>query len=578
MPIAPDVENLRGSETAAPIYEGLLAQVQVLEAREGGLIEALVPTELIDHEEVPVDNVHVQEIVASMQKESRTRGGTGQHTPTFIGEVAGLPKFLIIDGFHRDSAVVQLDLPTVRSTIRLNSTMEDIIDLRIEAANMHASVGFARSVEWIEDAWRRTEWAKRGISALQAFGLTKSVRMGPLLGLSDDEVVSIQLWAVKKCEQWRMPHTTVYNHLNTAAQAAPELISRTRLRGSSDEGSVTITPGQLAIISSHLVADYDRQLLAVNIVGGLGLRGGVVKTIVEKIKGARTLEEAKEIAETTDWKGLSEATRSPARKTIARKSPPVAPAESLKTRTVYVRDSEALRPLARRHVLSELELAQASLQSLVFSGVYVAPVASAHEAPGLLVQVDGDHEISARMGMANTGLNVEQFRRTTQGAGTRMMDMLQRKYGLLNPDIRPVVEKLARDRVVADMQKGDLRFISIGDRAITHQDLLYRSLEHEVIRRTKGIPGPSAMWGDAERVTMPFEDLIQAVPALDPKTLRAIVTHGLRHISFRTTATLLDRPHEQVRMLLQKGIERVAGLAAPSEEAASDEAKQELAS
>jgi RNA polymerase sigma factor (sigma-70 family) len=245
----------------------LMSQIDQILERDGGIVEAYVPIDLIDQEEVAVDQEHVVELAESIKQESSRGGGTrGQLTPVLLGQVPGRDKFVIIDGFHRVPAVKLAGNEIVYATVKTNCSVEDVIDLRIVAAKSHKKVKFSRIVEWVEEAWEETPWSGN-VDVSSAFVMTflgkysKNAGTGRGRngnGLTKEDVVEIQEWVRTKCTQWDVGAVRVGQYLRTARTADPELVKAARERTSGSKLEV-VTPMHLSHIARNLPHDYTLQ-------------------------------------------------------------------------------------------------------------------------------------------------------------------------------------------------------------------------------------------------------------------------------------------------------------------------------
>ena len=174
------------------VTTSIRSEIDVRSEREGGLVEAMVPVELIDQTEVPVDDGHVQDLVVSMLTEEAKGTMNGQLTPVLLAQVIGKERLSIIDGFHRSAATERRGSPTVYGTIMPPMSEDEVMDLRILTATSHKSVSFARMYEWVSNSWTKTPWAER-VTAAQAFNLASNKKMnGRYIGVSPEEVVAIR--------------------------------------------------------------------------------------------------------------------------------------------------------------------------------------------------------------------------------------------------------------------------------------------------------------------------------------------------------------------------------------------------
>src|ERR1700677_4418089 len=90
--------DLVGGEPALSVPSPLEdPRIRIVAKREGGLVEAYVPIDLIYMEDVPVDQSHAADLAASMRNKATKDGGTGQKSPSLIAEVPGVEHFFITD-------------------------------------------------------------------------------------------------------------------------------------------------------------------------------------------------------------------------------------------------------------------------------------------------------------------------------------------------------------------------------------------------------------------------------------------------------------------------------------------------
>ena len=109
--------KLDGPEMGMQPFGALINQVQILNERDGGLLEAYVPIDLINQEDVAVDQAHVLELAESIRQQSKTHEITGQLSPILLGLLPDHDKFVILDGFHRVPAVKLAGSEIVYATI-----------------------------------------------------------------------------------------------------------------------------------------------------------------------------------------------------------------------------------------------------------------------------------------------------------------------------------------------------------------------------------------------------------------------------------------------------------------------------
>jgi hypothetical protein len=545
MSISPVSETLRGGEATAPestAYNELLAKITILGERPGGLIDAMVPSELICREDVPVDAEHVAELAASIKAESEKGEGTGQLSPILLGEVEGYDQFLIIDGFHRDGALHELGEKEIFTTIRKGSTLEEVVDLRILTANTHSSVNFARVVEWISDAWIRGPWVNK-LSVVQAFSLTNSKSSGKIIGLSPEEAAEVKAWVVDKCEKWRMSPSTVHINLVTAELADPELVkeARRRVGGHSLE---TVTPQHLGVIAKGFPRMYPWQRLVVRIAKDHNMNILSTRAVVEALKVAESYQEAVAIAKVTDWASIKPA-YSPSRKRELDR-------ENRDDSTRDTLDTHWVQSMAHKLVVTELRLARISLDALVLRGRYAAVDPNRPDHPELIVAKSSEAEIDDLIRHVDIGKNVDGFLDGTERLTSRLVGGLQSKYKLREKASKDILRQ-ASLHIVSDMENGDLRFVELTKDSMIH-DVLVATIREELTRRRDASPQGRLYVSHSETVpTVTLPDTMRAVSGMSDLVRRASIAHGILGLTVRTTAKLLDKPIDALPHILRDG-------------------------
>jgi RNA polymerase sigma factor (sigma-70 family) len=305
--------KLVGSEIGMAERDSLIDQVQIINEREGGLIEAYVPVDLVNQEEVAVDQAHVIELADSIKQQSKTHEITGQLSPVLLGQLTDQDKFVILDGFHRVPAVKLAGSEIVYATIKTNCTPEDVIDLRIVAANSHKKVKFARIVDWIDEAWQTTPWADRA-NVSQAFVMTFLNSAGTGKGkagngLTKEDVQEIRGWVRAKCEQWDVNPGSVDRYLRTARQADPELVKSARERNSGHKLEA-VTPKHLDSIVRHLPNEYMFQEIVARAAVANNLTVPQTQSLALAVAKAKTYEEMDSAIDSKIWERMSSAAKS----------------------------------------------------------------------------------------------------------------------------------------------------------------------------------------------------------------------------------------------------------------------------
>ncbi len=297
-------EKLPGQESALPLHNQnarfptipLLEQTQVLFERDGGLTECFVPSELIDHEEVPVKEEWAASLAKQMHTVSVTQGGTGQKTAIRLGWIEGESVFRIVDGFHRDAALVMNEEPLIYATVE-KTDWNTLYDARIFTAKDHAHVRFSRVVKWIQEVWQYSGLEDK-LKVEQAILLYRYDGNGTKLHLTSEEVEAAKEWVAKKEELWGMQAMTIHSHLQTAGQVDPSLVNATREKKKSH---VLEAPTQQIIktFSDYLPDDFDLQNLVWKSAKQHNLSAPQVKALCDKVKDKK-FDEAQKILAATD--------------------------------------------------------------------------------------------------------------------------------------------------------------------------------------------------------------------------------------------------------------------------------------
>jgi hypothetical protein len=286
--------------------ENLLSKVRIVGEREGGLLEAHVPRNLIYAEDVPVDEKHVQDLYESMRKEEASGKLNGQIAPVVLGELKGSDKLYILDGFHRNRVLELSGKDEVYAVIRLNCTKEQIVDHRIIAASPHEAVNLPRILKWSQDVWKFSPWAQK-IDLVQAYNLRFAQKMtGKNMGLTKEEVGEIKRWVDEKNNKWGVHAPTFHKYLATAKIADPELLKSARSRGGGSNKMVVATPSHIVEIAKALPFRFELQNVVVKEIvnNQLGVPEG--KALAKAISKVETIEEAQKIIQGGLWRGKNE--------------------------------------------------------------------------------------------------------------------------------------------------------------------------------------------------------------------------------------------------------------------------------
>ncbi len=260
----------------------LIQQSEVIGIREGGIVDCWVPTELIDHEEVPVKEEWARSLANEMNDIAESNGGTGQLSAVVMGLIEGEDKLKIMDGFHRDAALINNGEKRVYSAVQLTD-WDGLYDVRIFTAKDHAHVRFSRVVQWIREVWDFSDLADK-MSIEQAVLLYRFETDGSKLGIDPEDVSTAKAWVARKEEQWDMAAMTIHSHLKVAETVDPKLIHSTREKRKSAKLEAP-TQAIIKVFSEHLPNDFQLQNLVMEQAKDHNLTGPEVKTLSDLVAG-----------------------------------------------------------------------------------------------------------------------------------------------------------------------------------------------------------------------------------------------------------------------------------------------------
>lgn len=532
MSSAPDLHVVTSPERFPTQESWLMSQVSVLSERAGGVLEAMVPVDLINREDVPVDVDHVKELADSIEKEAALIGtGTGQLSPILIAEVPGQDKFLIIDGFHRDAALHATGRQTIFSTIRRGTTLEEVLDLRILTANTHAPVSFARVTEWVTDAWSRSEWADK-ISVVQAFALTKTQSSGKILRLSAKEAADIQAWVKDKCEKWRMSPSTVHINLTTAELADPELVKEARRRVGGHE-LTDITPQHLGVIAKAFPRQYAMQRLATSIAKANNMNIPTTRAMTVVLQTAASFDHAVEIAEQTQWEKVKPVYAATRAREVARK-------EEEQRAAIEERISMHEGSLSEKILVLDVRLGKVALDGMVHKGLYVPPIFKAKDGATPTV-VDIRQDMLDETAALDNRQTVDDFVNLSDELAQGLARTLVAKHGLSEQDAHSII-RAASLNVAQDFEQGDLRHVHVNRKA-TMQLLLTLCIGKYLERRVRpdGTNETAPASGPDQGRQFTYYDVAKAVPLLDDLRRQTFVLRSLLGLSVNSTAAVVGK-------------------------------------
>jgi hypothetical protein len=274
----------------------LLSQTNILYERQGGLYECYVPTELIDHEEVPVKQDWAVSLARQMRQKSDERGGSGQQTAIRLGWIEGEQKFRIIDGFHRDAALMLNGEASIYATVE-QTDWDTLYDDRIFTAKDHAHVRFSRVVKWIQEVWEHSG-LEHELTVEQAILLYRFGSDGSKLGIKPELAQKAKDWVARKEQQWDVKAMTIHSYLQTAESVDPLLVNATREKQS---GHQLTAPTQqiIKILSSDLPNEFALQNIVWEEAKAHNLKGPQVKALCLMVRD-RDVADARHLLEKCD--------------------------------------------------------------------------------------------------------------------------------------------------------------------------------------------------------------------------------------------------------------------------------------
>lgn len=269
--------------------------------RAGGIIDCFVPTQLIDHEEVPVKEEWAAALAEQMREIANTDGGTGQQTAITAALVNNESLIKIIDGFHRDAAMTINDEP-MRFLSITAKTWDDLFTQRIFTAKDHAHVRFSRVVHWIRQAWQYSGVSDK-MSIEQAIVLFRFKTSGSKLKLDPADVGLAKAWVERKQHQWGLAAMTIHSHLKIAEHVDPRLVHATREK---KKGNALDAPTQsiLVMFSEQLADRYDLQNAVMEVAMARNLKSAEIRAVCTRIASCPSYLAAQEIIAEINWDEL----------------------------------------------------------------------------------------------------------------------------------------------------------------------------------------------------------------------------------------------------------------------------------
>lgn len=530
--------------------ELLLSKIEVRGEREGGLIEAMVPIDLIDRTEVAVDEEHVQELALSMQDEWERGITNGQLSPVLLGHIPGRAQFSLIDGFHRDAALKLTGKETIFATIRPNTSEEEIDDLRILTANSHSSVSFARIVEWVNASWSKSPWADR-VNASQAFGLANSkTANGRRMGLSEEETEAVREWARDKSKRWSLSTTTIWYNLSTAEMADPELVSSVRGR-SGGHSLEALTSQHLREIATAYPHQYAIQNALNKVILEQSLTIPETKQVLDMFKGVEASDEIILTLELTDWHALFENAKLSKKRGKQRTRTTASEPE-----TSEVKPSMPLlsRNYYNKYALSRIAIARLQLENNVLRGEYLVGPLHGDTQPSFIIDFPSGSKLEKAVLPSIDTFTEERFLTRFEELEPKLVEIFMTHTAASKDEAKRAIQKVG-NRVGQDMRIGGLQFIE-HYRDQTFDDLMRKCLGDEMRIYKEGSEASiSTIQREADHYD--FSIVSEMLPALEENTQTTLVSSGMLQLGTHsvaqivqlnktTTSQLLDTTHQRL--------------------------------
>lgn len=531
--------------------ELLLSKIEVRSEREGGLIDAMVPIDLIDRTEVAVDEEHVAELAASMHDEWSRGITNGQLSPILLGQIEGRSTFSLIDGFHRDAALKLLGNDTVFATIRPNTTEEEVGDLRILTANSHSSVSFARIVEWVNSSWSKSPWADK-VSAAQAFSLANSkTANGRRMGLTEEEAGEVREWALDKSKRWSLSTAVIWTNLSTADVADPALVKQVRGRtnGHTLEALTSLHLREIATAYPH---QFEIQNALNKVILAQSLTVPETKQVLEAFKGAQATEDILATIELTDWHALFENDK------LAKKKGK----QRVRSAEEKAQEDEERKPamplLARsfynKYSLSRVAIARLQLENSVFKGEYLVAPLHGDTQPGFIVDLPSGTQLQKATQPSIDSTAEDRFLTRFETLESKLLEVFINATNADEADARHAIQRIG-NRIGQDMRTGGLQYVDL-HRDQTFDELIRTCMRDEVrIFKEGSEANISAISREVDHYD--FSIVSEILPALEDKTQTSLVSTGMLQLGVHSVAQILQLNRTTTSQLLDTTHQRL---------------------
>ncbi len=534
--------NERGGEIKEKSIEDILLMLEekgaeVFGVRDGNLIEAMVPMGMIDQSEVAVDEGHVVELAESMKEEKGKGVAGGQLNAVLLAHVLQQDDLSILDGFHRTAALERTQHDKIFATIRINTSLEEVGDLRILTANSHSSVSFSRIHAWVSDAWSKTPWSNR-IDAAQAFSIANNKKQsGRNLGLSQEETDAVRAWTLQKCEQWHVSAFKIYDVMRISEAADPDLVQQARSRASGHE-LLALTPIHLREIALTYPGHHDIQNALSVVVISNNLTVPETKKLLELLVGI-DIDSVLGTVQHTDWAEFFKTERAaiaqskPKRTRPGRNSPKQAQTEA----KPVSHNERRFQPL---YLESTVELSRLALTNVVYSGQYLVPPSTDPRPPLFSVDMAGNRHALELIQPIKPELAAgteEAFLDRFEQLQNRLEAIVREQTDASEDDARRIVRNVG-ERVGRDLRDGALQFVQLVRRQ-NYDDLIRQCLEDEMNKYRANQPEPFS-YLHQQGPGFHLSTAQEVLPTFDSSTRKIVTLMGMMGVQLHTIAQVID--------------------------------------
>jgi DNA-directed RNA polymerase specialized sigma24 family protein len=514
-----------------------------LTGRHESYVEGFVPIELIYSGDVPVDEGHVEELGVSMEIEADKKGGDGQISRVVLGEVRGEPYFPIIDGFHRTEWRRENNFAVVRSSIRLDSTWEDVWDLRITTATTHKAVKFSRIVDWIDKIWQLSPWHEQ-LNAYQAFNLAARVSVGEKTlrqhGISQEDVEGIKEWATTKSQKWDLAVNTITSHLYTASKVDSALVAEAREGKGGYTQEHFLTPQHLSVFARTLPMRYELQHIVADAVKEQALSTNETKILAQIAGRAGNAEAVLEIIKAGEWRELAPKTT--------------------RVRSNLGSSNMAGREIRKMAIVDNLELARLALENTVLRGRYTAPpIASTPQ------RVDRDAKLDRALEIKDQDWPeevIDSLITNLDSSSETLRQHLIDSFGASEHQADAILNAAGR-RIVNDVRTGGLRYIKVNTKPVIN-NLLVACVNDEAVRASSdgSVPAELPRPTQQELRTLLGEltsdkvarSIFEIMSEMSPIERRVFTLGGIFNLSSKITSQVVQLKPEAVDRMLERAI------------------------